>query len=81
MADRPKPTPYERLVATTLSPDERAERKRATTRLSLEARRRATTVLIQRHKATYDKIYKAEREALSQDPRYRQSWRTQGEAS
>lgn len=72
-------TPYERLVANTLTPDERAARKRATTRLSMEARRRATTVLINRHKSQFDRIYQAEREALGRDDRYRQAWRSQEE--
>lgn len=76
MAERStKATPYEKLLASQLTDDEKAERKKASTRLSLEARRRATTVLINRYKVQFDKLYKAERAALQDDPRYQLPWR------
>lgn len=48
-----------------MSPEERLERRRAQTRTSMEARRRATQVLIHSHKDEFDTLYKSEKEALS----------------
>lgn len=75
------PSEYEKLVALgmimprkgehVMSPEERLERRRQTTRLSMEARRRATRVLIINHKEEFDSLYRNEREALKEDPDYK----------
>lgn len=53
-----------------MSAEERLERRRAQTRQSMEARRRATQVLIHSHKDEFDDLYRAEKEALQEDPGY-----------
>jgi hypothetical protein len=72
---------YEKLIAkgmvhsrkrsTTLTDEERAERRRASSRLAMEARRRATAVLVARHRDDYDTLYDKERKVLERDPRYK----------
>lgn len=51
---------------------EREERRRQSARLAMETRRRATAVLIARHREEYDELYTDERAALlaSDNPRY-----------
>lgn len=68
---------YETLLADgrstrpRMTPEERLRRKRATSRLSAEARRRATTVLINNHQQEYWELYDLEKKALQDDERYR----------
>jgi hypothetical protein len=68
---------YEELLASgrqprpTLSEEERTRRRRASSRLSMEARRRATTVLIDKHRAEYLDLYTQEKSVLLDDDRYR----------
>jgi len=68
---------YEELIASgraprpTMSKEERDKRRRASSRLSMEARRRATTVLIDRHRAEYLELYNREKTVLLDDDRYR----------
>lgn len=52
--------------------EEREERRRASARLAMESRRRATAVLIARYPEEYDELYDNERTALieSGNPRY-----------
>lgn len=67
---------YEELLASgraprpTLSKEERTRRRRASSRLSMEARRRATTVLIDRHRDEYLELYNQEKAVLLEDDRY-----------
>jgi hypothetical protein len=52
--------------------EERTEKRRASARLAMESRRRATAVLIARYRAEYDELYTTERESLlgSGNPKY-----------
>lgn len=54
------------------SEQEREERRRKSARLAMETRRRATAVLIARHREEFDALYDTERTALveSKNPRY-----------
>lgn len=74
---------YDRLISTKVratrrtrtsnySEEEREERRRQSARLAMETRRRATAVLIARHRDEYDDLYTNERTALleSKNPRY-----------
>lgn len=54
-----------------MTPEERLKRRQAQTRLSMEARRRATRVLIISHKEEFDTLYKSERSALKEHPDYK----------
>jgi hypothetical protein len=74
------PSEYERLIneeslytrgrRSTLTDEERTKRRRAQSRFAMETRRRAVSVLINRHRQEYDELYDAERRALELDPRY-----------
>lgn len=74
------PSEYERLIhngslygrtrRATLTDEERRTRRRAQSRLAMESRRRAVSVLITRHRKEYDELYDAERQALQLDQRY-----------
>ena len=61
-----------RTRTSTYTPEEREERRRQSARLAMESRRRATAVLIERHRPEYDELYTNERTALleSGNPRY-----------
>lgn len=71
---------YEELVAKgllqtrkgrpALTPEERKDRRRAQSRLMMEARRRAERVLALVHKDEFDALYRAEKEELERDPKY-----------
>lgn len=81
---RTKPkSEYEKLISqglihtrkrgADLTEEEKAERRRAASRLAMEARRRAAAVLITQHKEDYDVLYEGERKVLAKDPRYQVS--------
>lgn len=71
---------YERLIAhdllhsrgrrSSLTDEERKTRRRKSAALSMEARRRASAVLIARYKGEYNELYEQERAVLVEDPRY-----------
>lgn len=78
-----KQSEYDRLIrnkvgvtrrtrTSTYTEAEREERRRTSARLAMESRRRATAVLIDRHRKEYDELYTVERQALldSKNPRY-----------
>lgn len=75
-----KSSDYGRLVAMGLiqerkgqpvmSEEERRHRRKAQTRLMMEARRRAERLLVTKHKREFDRYYQAEKVALQQDPDY-----------
>lgn len=77
---RPVKSEYEKMLArgmihtrkraVGLSEEEKAERRKTSSRLAMEARRRATAVLISQHKSEYDDLYEGERNVLRKDPRY-----------
>lgn len=59
------------LSTSTLTPTERRERRRATSRLSMESRRRAVAQLIKQYPDEYDEYYRAANLQLRSDPKYR----------
>jgi hypothetical protein len=71
---------YKRLVAmgliqerkgqAVMTDEERRERRRRQTRLMMEARRRAERLVVNNHKAEFDRHYRAEKAALQADPDY-----------